>query len=83
MPLAYGGIVVSGIGDAVFWTGIREIGAYRPVIYDTLVPPVAIVIAVLILGQFFATLQTFGVSATLARLALMRLAPGRPSPWPE
>jgi drug/metabolite transporter (DMT)-like permease len=78
--LAYGGIVVAGLGDAMFWSGIREIGAYRTVIYDILDSPVAIVIAVFILSQFFATLQAFGASATLARLAVMRLAPGRPSP---
>ena len=77
MALAYGGVVVAGMGYVIFWKGIGEIGATRTMIYNNLVPPVAVVIAVLTLGETLTPLQVFGGVLVLAGVALTRLAPGR------
>jgi drug/metabolite transporter (DMT)-like permease len=79
MALAYGGVVVAGIGYLVFWKSMGEIGAIRTMVYNTLVPPVAIVIAIITLGEAFRPLQALGAVALLGGVALARLAPAKRS----
>jgi drug/metabolite transporter (DMT)-like permease len=77
MALAYGGVVVGGLGYAATWKSIGEVGATRTMVYNSLVPPVAIVIAVVTLGEAFTPLQAVGAVATLAGVALTRFAPAK------
>jgi drug/metabolite transporter (DMT)-like permease len=77
MALAYGGVVVGGLGYAATWRSIGEVGATRTMVYNSLVPPVAIVIAVVALGEVFTPLQALGAVATLGGVALTRFAPAK------
>jgi drug/metabolite transporter (DMT)-like permease len=77
MALAYGGVVVGGLGYAAIWKSIGEVGATRTMVYNSLVPPVAIVIAVVTLGEVFTPLQALGAVATLGGVAMTRFAPAK------
>lgn len=75
LALAYGGIVVAGIGYVIFWKSIGEIGATRTMVYNTLVPPVAVLIAILTLREASSPLQVVGGAFVLGGVALTRFAP--------
>jgi drug/metabolite transporter (DMT)-like permease len=77
MALAYGGVVVGGLGYAATWKSIGEVGATRTMVYNSLVPPVAIMIAVVTLGEAFTPLQALGALATLGGVAMTRFAPAK------
>jgi drug/metabolite transporter (DMT)-like permease len=69
-------IVFAGVIGYVFWyRSIGEIGATRTMIYNTLIPPTAVLIAVVTLGEKFTLLQALGAVVILAGVALTRFAP--------
>lgn len=88
--LGYGlGLVVVGtvLPMALFYTAIKRIGAGTTSLLATVEPPVAVVLAYLVLGESLEPLQLVGgalVLAAVAALALPARARGRePAPIPS
>jgi drug/metabolite transporter (DMT)-like permease len=79
LALAYGGVLGAGIGYIVFWRSIGEIGVTRTMVCNMLIPPVAIVIAIVALGESFIPIQVLDAIATLVGTVLPRLVPVRGS----
>lgn len=75
LALAYS-IIFGGVIAYVIWfKSIGEIGATRTMVYNTLIPPLAVLIAVVTLGESFTLLQTAGAVIVLGGVALTRFAP--------
>jgi len=75
LAVAYS-IILGGVFAYVVWyKSISEIGATRTMVYNTLIPPVAILIAVATLGERFTPLQALGAVVILSGVALARFAP--------
>jgi len=70
-------LVVSILGNALahlFWiTGIFQIGPTKTTVYQTLVPLVAIFIAVMVLGESLALAQMIGAALILGGVYLTRM----------
>jgi drug/metabolite transporter (DMT)-like permease len=77
LALAYSTILGAGVAFVVWFKSIGEIGASRTVIYNNLIPPVAIVIAFVILGERLTVLQALGAVVVLSGVALTRFAPAK------
>jgi len=75
LAVAYS-IILGGVFAYVVWyKSIGEIGATRTMVYNTLIPPMAILIAVATLGERFTPLQALGAVVILSGVALARFAP--------
>jgi drug/metabolite transporter (DMT)-like permease len=73
--LAYSSILGAGIAFVIWFKSIGEIGASRTAIYNNLIPPVAISIAFVALGERFTSWQALGAIVVLGGVALTRFAP--------
>jgi len=63
------------IGYVLWYRSIGEIGATRTMVYNTLIPPAAVLIAIVTLGEEFTLLQALGAVVILSGVALTRFAP--------
>jgi len=71
-------IVFAGVIAYVLWyKSIGEIGAARTMVYNSLIPPTAVLIAIVTLGEKFTLLQALGAVVVLSGVALTRFAPTR------
>jgi drug/metabolite transporter (DMT)-like permease len=75
LALAYGAILGAGIAFVIWFRSIGEIGASRTAIYNNLIPPVAIAVAFVTLGERFTPLQALGAVIVLSGVALTRFEP--------
>jgi len=80
LGLGYSILLASVIGYVVWFHAIRELGATRTLIYSSLIPIVAVLVAVLTLGEQFTPLHALGALIVFVGLALARLAPRRAEP---
>jgi drug/metabolite transporter (DMT)-like permease len=74
LAVAFSAVPAAGIAYVIWFKSIGEIGASRTVIYNNLIPPVAILIALMTLGERLTALQALGAVIVLGGVILTRFA---------
>ena len=74
LALAFSAVPAAGLAYVIWFKSIGEIGASRTAIFNNLIPPVAILIAVATLGERFTPMQALGALVILMGVALTRFA---------
>ncbi|HUV72920.1 MAG TPA: EamA family transporter [Anaerolineae bacterium] len=74
LALAFSAVPAAGVAYVIWFKSIGEIGASRTVIYNNLIPPVAILIALTTLGERLTALQALGAAIVLGGVVLTRFA---------
>jgi drug/metabolite transporter (DMT)-like permease len=75
LGLGYSAFIAAGLGYVLWFRAIGEIGATRTMVYNYLIPVVAVGVAVLTLREHFALLQALGALIVFVGIALARLVP--------
>ncbi len=83
LALAYSSILGAVIAYVIWFKSIGEIGATRTVVYNTLIPPIAVFIAMLTLGERFTPLQALGGVVVLVGVGLTRFGKAKSPAWKE
>ena len=73
-PLAFSVVPAATLTYVIWFKSIGEVGASRTVIYNNLIPPVAILIALTTLGERLTALQALGAGIVLGGVILTRFA---------
>jgi drug/metabolite transporter (DMT)-like permease len=79
MALLYSAIFAMGVAYTIWYTAVREIGSARTSVYSNLIPIVAMLTAVIFLGESLGPPQAVGAVLVLAGVALTRLG-SQPKP---
>jgi drug/metabolite transporter (DMT)-like permease len=74
LALAFSALPAAALAYVIWFKSIGEVGASRTVIYNNLIPPVAILIALATLGERFTPVQALGALVILMGVALTRFA---------
>jgi len=74
LALAFSAVPAAGLAYVIWFKSIGEIGASKTVIYNNLIPPMAILIAFTTLGERFTPVQALGALVILLGVALTRFA---------
>jgi drug/metabolite transporter (DMT)-like permease len=84
LALVYSIVPAAVVAYVIYFKSIGEIGATRTAAYNTLLPPLAVVIAMITLGERFTPVQALGAMLVLGGVVLARFAPARPqwAVWP-
>jgi drug/metabolite transporter (DMT)-like permease len=72
MALLYAAIFAMGVAYTIWYTAVREIGSARTSVYSNLIPIVAMLTAVMFLGESLGLSQIIGAILVLAGVALTR-----------
>jgi len=75
LGLGYSSFIAGGLGYVLWFWAVGEIGATRTMVYNYLIPVVAVGVAVLTLKEHLAALQALGALIVFAGIALARLTP--------
>lgn len=75
LGLGYSSFIAAGLGYALWFWAVGEIGATRTMVYNYLIPVVAVGVAVLTLREHFGPLQALGALVVFVGIALARLTP--------
>lgn len=75
LALAYSATLGGVFAYVIWYKSIGEIGATRTMVYNTLIPPMAVVISIITLGERFTTLQALGAVVILSGVVIARFAP--------
>lgn len=75
--VVYSALTALCVAYTIWYAAVREIGSARTSIYSNLVPVVAMLTAVLFLGESLAARKVAGAAAVLAGIALTRLSADR------
>ena len=75
--IVYSALFALCIAYTIWYAAVREIGSARTSIYSNLVPVVAMVTAVVFLGEALALRKLVGATAVLAGVVLTRVGAGR------
>ena len=75
LGLGYSSFIAAGLGYVLWFRAIGEIGATRTMVYNYLIPVVAVGVAVLTLKEHFSPLQALGALVVFVGIALARLVP--------
>jgi drug/metabolite transporter (DMT)-like permease len=76
--IVYAAIFAMGVAYTIWYTAVREIGSARTSVYSNLIPIVAMLTAVLFLGESLGSRQVIGAVLVLVGVALTRLGPHQP-----
>jgi drug/metabolite transporter (DMT)-like permease len=68
------------VAYVIYFKSIGEIGATRTAAYNTLLPPLAVLIATITLGERLTPLQALGAMVVVSGVILARFAPAK-LPW--
>jgi drug/metabolite transporter (DMT)-like permease len=80
LSIVYSAIFALGVAYVIWYAAVREIGSARTSVYSNVIPIVAMVTAVLFLGETLTVAEMLGAAAVLIGVALTRSAPQtRPS----
>jgi len=77
LALAYSALPAAALAYVIWYKSIGDIGASKTVIYNNLIPPVAILIALATLGERLTLLQALGAVVILIGVAMTRFAQTR------
>ncbi len=75
LALAYSVVLAAVIAYVIYFRCIGELGATRTAAYNALMPPMAVVIAIVTLGESFTLMEGLGAIVVLGGVALVRFAP--------
>ncbi len=75
LALAYSVMLAAVVAYVIYFKCIGELGATRTAAYNALIPPMAVVIAIVTLGESFTPMQGLGAVVVLGGVALVRFAP--------
>ncbi len=75
LGLGYSSFIAGGLGYVLWFWAIGEIGATRTMVYNYLIPVVAVGVAVLTLKEHLTPLQALGALIVFVGIALARLTP--------
>ena len=75
LGLVYASFIAAGLGYVLWFRAIGEIGATRTMVYNYLIPVVAVAVAVLTLREQFTALHALGALIVFVGIALARLVP--------
>jgi drug/metabolite transporter (DMT)-like permease len=75
LALAYSVVLAAVLAYVIYFKSIGEIGATRTAAYNSLMPPLAVVIAMVALGEHLMPLQVLGAIVVLGGVVLTRFAP--------
>jgi drug/metabolite transporter (DMT)-like permease len=73
LTIVYSALFALCIAYTIWYAAVREIGSARTSIYSNLVPVVAMVTAVVFLGEALAVRKLVGAAAVLVGVVLTRL----------
>jgi drug/metabolite transporter (DMT)-like permease len=73
--LVYAAVLAMAVAYTIWYSAVREIGSARTSVYSNLIPIVAMLTAVLFLGEGVTARQIAGVALVLAGVALTRMQP--------
>jgi len=76
--IVYAAIFAMGVAYTIWYTAVREIGSARTSVYSNLIPIVAMLTAVLFLGESLGPRQVIGAILVLVGVALTRLRLDKP-----
>ncbi len=77
ISIVYSALFSLCVAYTIWYAAVREIGSARTSIYSNLVPVVAMLTAVLFLGDVLSPRKLLGAAAVLAGIALTRMGTGR------
>ncbi len=85
LALAYSIGPAAVVAFVIYFKSIGELGATRTAAYNTLLPPLAVVIAMITLGERFTPVQALGAMVVVSGVVLARFVPAKPpwSVWPR
>lgn len=75
LALAYNIVLAAVVAYVIYFKSIGEIGATRTAAYNALIPPMAVVIAIVTLGESFTPMQALGAVVALGGVVLAGFAP--------
>jgi len=70
--MAYSATLIIGVGNVIWYAGVKEVGSARTALYSYLTPPVALLFAWAFLGEGVTLVQVLGMVAVLVGVALGR-----------
>ena len=80
ISIVYSAIFALGVAYVIWYAAVRQIGSARTSVYSNVIPIVAMITAVLFLGETMTMTELLGAAAVLIGVALTRSAPQtRPS----
>ena len=82
ISIVYSAIFALGVAYVIWYAGVRQIGSARTSVYSNVIPIVAMVTAVLFLGETLTVPEMLGAAAVLIGVALTRSAPQARPPEP-
>ncbi len=74
LALSYNIVLAGVLVWVIYFRSIGEIGATGTAVYNTLIPPMAVLVAILTLGERFTPWQALGAAVVLGGVMLTRLA---------
>ncbi len=77
VALAYSVVLAAVLAYVIYFKCIGQLGATRTAAYNALMPPLAVVIAIVTLRESFTIAQGLGAVVVLGGVALVRFAPPR------
>jgi drug/metabolite transporter (DMT)-like permease len=77
--LVYAAVLAMCVAYTIWYSAVREIGSARTSVYSNLIPVVAMMTAVLFLGEGLGRRQLGGAALVLAGVALTRVKPRQPT----
>lgn len=83
MALIYSALFALCVAYTIWYTAVREIGSARTSVYSNLVPIVAMLTAVVFLGEAMTAARLAGAAAVLLGVALTRVGKAAPLVPPE
>ncbi len=81
--MIYSALFALGVAYTIWYMAVREIGSARTSVYSNLVPIVAMMTAVLTLGERMTPSRLAGAAAVLVGVALTRVGKTAPLVPPE
>ena len=76
--LVYSALFALGVAYTIWYAAVREIGSARTAVYSNVIPLVAMLTAVLFLGEPLGARKLVGAAAVLGGVALTRVGTSRP-----
>ena len=83
VALVYSALFALCVAYTIWYIGVREIGSARTSVYSNLVPIVAMLTAVVFLGESLTMTRLLGAAAVLIGVALTRVGKAAPVACPE
>jgi len=83
LAIAYSGLLAAAFSNIIVFNGVRLLGPTRVITLQSFVPPLAVVLAFVFLGEPIRPAQVLGGAIIVLGVALTRLASGRPPGAPR